>query len=205
MASKLTIGVLASGSGTNLQAIIDATETGRIDADVRVVISDVPEARALTRAREHGIPAIAIERKQSVSKSEFENRIVDAMKEHGVKLVCLAGYMRIVGKTMLSSFPNRIINIHPTLLPSFPGLEGQRQAFDYGAKVAGCTVHFVDELTDHGPIIKQAAVEVREDDTAETLQKRILAEEHRIYPEAIQLYAKGRLTVEGRRVRIAGR
>ena len=205
MASKLTIGVLASGSGTNLQAIIDATEAGHIDATVRVVISDVPKARALGRAREHKIPAVAVRRTDFASKSEFEAKIVESLSEHSVRLVCLAGYMRIVGKTLLSAFPNRIINIHPTLLPSFPGLEGQRQAFDYGAKVAGCTVHFVDELTDHGPIIKQAAVEVHEDDTAETLQKRILAEEHRIYPESIQLYAKGRLTVEGRRVRIASR
>ncbi len=205
MASKLTIGVLASGSGTNLQAIIDATEAGRIDADIRAVISDVPEARALDRARKHGIPAIAIERKQFVSKSDFENEIVSALKGHGVELVCLAGYMRIIGKTVLSTFPGRIINIHPALLPSFPGLEGQRQTFDYGAKVAGCSAHFVDELTDHGPIIKQAAVEVREDDTVETLKERILTEEHRIYPEAIQLYAEDRLTVEGRRVRIASR
>jgi len=205
MADSLDIGVLASGSGTNLQAIIDAAESGRVHARVRCVISDVPGAQALERAKRHGICAEAVERKDFESKADFEERIVEMLIEHGVKLVCLAGYMRIVGRTVLQAFPDRIINIHPALLPSFPGLEGQRQALDYGVKVAGCTVHFVDEKTDHGPIIRQAAVEVREDDTVETLKARILEQEHRIYPEAIELIAQGKLTLEGRRVRIADR
>ncbi len=198
------IGVLASGSGTNLQSIIDASESGRINAEVKIVISDTPGAKALERAKKHGIPALLVQRGDFKSKLDFEQRIVSLLAEHGVSLVCLAGYMRIVGKTLLDAFSMRIVNIHPALLPSFPGLDGQRQALDYGVKIAGCTVHFVDELTDHGPIIAQAAVEVKEDDTVDSLRERIIKEEHRIYPEAIGLYADGRLTVEGRRVRITG-
>ena len=198
------IGVLASGSGTNLQSIIDASESGKINAEVKIVISDTPGAKALERAKKHGIPALLVQRGDFKSKLDFEQRIVSLLAEHGVSLVCLAGYMRIVGKTLLDAFSMRIVNIHPALLPSFPGLDGQRQALDYGVKIAGCTVHFVDELTDHGPIIAQAAVEVKEDDTVDSLRERIIKEEHRIYPEAIGLYADGRLTVEGRRVRITG-
>ncbi|MFA4873965.1 MAG: phosphoribosylglycinamide formyltransferase [bacterium] len=201
---KLPIGVLVSGSGTNLQSIIDASLQGLIDAQVRVVVSDVAEAYALARARKSGIPAIAIERNNFSSRPEFEEAIVDTLNERGVELVCLAGFMRIIGATLLEAFPDRIINVHPALLPSFPGLHAQKQALDYGVKVAGCTVHFVDSKTDHGPVIAQASVEVREDDTAETLAARILKEEHRIYPEAIQLYAAGRLKIEGGRVRILG-
>ena len=201
---KIPIGVLVSGSGTNLQAIIDASESGKIDARVKVVISDVPDAKALDRARSHDIPAITIERKGFDSRDAFESEIATALKSHGTELVCLAGFMRIIGKTLLASFPDRLINIHPALLPSFPGLDGQRQAFDYGVKVSGATVHFVDEKADHGPIILQAAVEVREDDTVDTLKARILEQEHRIYSEAIQLIAEGRVSVEGRRVHIRG-
>ncbi len=202
--NSLPIGVLASGSGTNLQSIIDASESGKINAEVKIVISDTPGAKALERAKKHGIPALLVQRGDFKSKLDFEQRIVSLLAEHGVSLVCLAGYMRIVGKTLLDAFSMRILNIHPALLPSFPGLDGQRQALDYGVKVAGCTVHFVDELTDHGPIIAQAAVEVKEDDTVDSLRERIIKEEHRIYPKAIGLYADGRLTVEGRRVRITG-
>ncbi|MFA4974103.1 MAG: phosphoribosylglycinamide formyltransferase [bacterium] len=198
------IGVLASGSGTNLQSIIDASESGKINAEVKIVISDTPGAKALERAKKHGIPALLVQRGDFKSKLDFEQRIVSLLAEHGVSLVCLAGYMRIIGKTLLDAFSMKIVNIHPALLPSFPGLDGQRQALDYGVKIAGCTVHFVDELTDHGPIIAQAAVEVKEDDTVDSLRERIIKEEHRIYPEAIGLYADGRLTVEGRRVRITG-
>jgi phosphoribosylglycinamide formyltransferase-1 len=201
--SVIRIGVLASGTGTNLQAIIDSAMAGRIPAEVRAVISDVPGAMALDRARRHGIAAVAIERKDFSANAEFERRILSALCEHGVELVCLAGYMRIVGPTLLREFEGRMINIHPALLPSFPGLHAQRQALEHGVKVAGCTVHFVDEETDHGPIICQAAVPVLEGDTHESLAERILAEEHRIYPEAIRLFAEGRLTIEGRRVRIA--
>ena len=199
---KLPLGVLVSGSGTNLQAIIDASESGRIDAEVKVVISDVPEARALERARKHNIPAVAIERKGFENKKAFESEIVKALGEHGAELVCLAGFMRIIGDTLLSAFSNRIINIHPALLPSFPGLDGQKQAFDYGVKVSGATVHFVDEKTDHGPIICQTAVEVFEDDTLEALKARILEQEHIIYPKAIQLIAEERVAIEGRRILI---
>jgi len=197
---KIALGVLVSGSGTNLQAIIDASESGKIDARVAVVISDVPSARALERARKHDTAAVAIERKDFDSKKSFEERIVTTLKEHGCELVCLAGFMRIIGETLLGSYPDRIINIHPALLPSFPGLDAQKQAFDYGVKVSGATVHFVDDKTDHGPIICQKAVEVKEDDTAEALKERILEQEHRIYPAAIQLIAEGRVSIEGRRV-----
>ncbi len=199
---KINIGVLASGSGTNLQAIIDAAEAGRIDAEVRVVISDVAKAYALARARKAGIPAVFVERNMFSSRREFEGAITAVLNEHGVELVCLAGFMRIIGKALLDAFPNRIINIHPALLPSFPGLHAQKQALEHGVKIAGCTVHVVDVETDHGPIISQAAVEVKEGDTPDTLADRILREEHRIYPEAIQLFAHGRLRIEGRRVYI---
>jgi phosphoribosylglycinamide formyltransferase 1 len=202
-AHKLPIGILASGNGSNLQAIIDASESGRIDAEIRVVVSDVPDAFALTRARRHGIPTAAIERKGFASKEDFEKRIVQELSGHGVALVCLAGFMRIVGTTLLAAFPERVLNIHPALLPSFPGLHGPRQAIEYGVKVAGCTVHVVDEQTDHGPIIAQAAVDVLEGDIADTLAARILREEHRIYPTAIQLIAEGRLSIQGRRAVIA--
>ena len=199
---KLKLGVLASGGGTNLQAIIDACEARSIGAEIVCVISDKPGAGAIERARRHGLTSRVIERASFGSKSAFEEAIVAELTACKAELVCLAGFMRIVGKTLLGAFPDRIVNIHPALLPAFPGLDGQRQALDYGVKIAGCTVHFVDEKTDHGPIIAQAAVEVREDDTVETLKERILAEEHRIYPRAIGLIADGRVKVEGRRVKI---
>jgi phosphoribosylglycinamide formyltransferase-1 len=196
------LGVLASGTGTNLQAIMDAAKAGRIDAAVRVVISDNPSAYALERARRAKIPGFPVERGSFGSRNDFESAIVDRLKEHEVELICLAGYMRIVGPALLKAFPHRILNIHPALLPAFPGLEAQQQAFEYGVKVSGCTVHFVDAKVDHGPIICQTAVEVHEDDTLETLRQRILKEEHRLYPRAIQLYAEGRLKIEGRHVRV---
>ena len=179
---------------------MDAAQTGSIDAAVRVVISDNPGAYALERARRGQVPAFLIERNNFASRSDFESAIVDKLKEHEVELICLAGYMRIVGQTLLRAFPNHTLNIHPALLPAFPGLEAQRQAFEHGVKVSGCTVHFLDAKVDHGPIICQTAVEVYEDDTVETLRQRILKEEHRLYPKAIQLYAEGRLKIEGRRV-----
>ncbi len=200
---KLPLGVLASGSGTNLQALIDASREGWTSAEIRAVISDVPEAKALQRAAAAGIPGFTIERCAFPDKAAFEKAILAKLCEHGVELLCLAGFMRLVGPTLLGAFPGRMINIHPALLPAFPGLHAQRQALEYGTKVAGCTVHFVDEKTDHGPIICQAAVEVREGDTEEALAARILAEEHRLYPLAVQLIAEGRVRIEGRRVRIA--
>lgn len=202
MRKKLKLGVLASGSGTNLQAILESCANNKIDADVKIVVSDVATAKALDRARKFGVPAVVHERKDYPTKQDYEKAIVGDLKRHEVELVCLAGYMRIVGKEFLSAFPNRVINIHPALLPSFPGLDAQELAWDYGVKVSGCTVHFVDEQTDHGPIILQATVPVMDNDTVDSLRERILKQEHRIYSEAIQLYAEGRLTIEGRCVRI---
>jgi len=199
---RLRLGVLASGRGTNLQAIIEACGEGRIPADVVLVISDVEKAPALDRARKAGIEAVYIGRKGFATREDFERCIGDHLEGRGVDLVILAGFMRVLSRSFVSRFRWRIMNIHPSLLPSFPGLEAQRQAIEYGVKVSGCTVHFVDEGMDTGPIIIQAAVPVLEGDTVETLSERILKEEHRIYPEAIRLYAEGRLVVEGRRVRV---
>jgi len=200
---KLQLGILASGSGTNLQSIIDACEAGNVDAQVCVVVSDKEDAKALDRARNHNIPAFSFNRKSFESKKDFEAAMLKCLKDHGVELVCLAGYMRIVGKTLLEPYTDNMINIHPALLPAFPGLDGQRQAWEYGAKVAGCTVHYVDDKMDNGPIIGQVAVEVKEDDTVDTLQKRILEQEHKLYPRCIQLIAQGKVKIEGRRVKIS--
>lgn len=202
MPRKLKLGVLASGSGTNLQAILESCQKNTIDAEVKIVISDVPSAKAIERAKNFGVATSIHERKKYPSKKDYEQAIINDLKKYGVDIICLAGYMRIIGKEFLAAFPNQVINIHPALLPSFPGLDAQKQAFEYGVKTSGCTVHFVDELTDHGPIITQAAVQVLEDDTAETLKNRILKEEYRIYSEAIGLIAEDRITIENRRVRI---
>jgi phosphoribosylglycinamide formyltransferase-1 len=201
---RITLGVLASGRGSNLQSIIDAADAGTLDADVAVVISDNEDAVALDRARKHGIDAVYIAPGQFKTKMEpeVEQKIVDCLREHNVELVCLAGYMRVVHETLLDAFPNRIINIHPALLPSFPGLHGQKQALDYGVKWSGCTVHFVNADVDAGAIITQAAVPVEEDDTEDTLAARILEQEHKIYPQAIQVFVDGRLKMDGRRARI---
>lgn len=203
---RLPIGVLASGRGSNLQALIDHIEAGRLTAEIRVVICDVEDAQALERARRHGIEACFIDPgpRRTILTAQAEERCVQCLQEHGVELVALAGFMRILKERLLAAYGGRVMNIHPALLPSFPGLEAQRQAFEYGVKVSGCTVHFVDAGVDTGPIIIQATVPVLDDDTAASLSHRILKEEHRIYAEAIQLYAEGRLHVEGRRVVIAG-
>lgn len=200
--SKLAIGVLASGNGTNLQAIIDAIEAKRLDAVIRIVISDKPGAYALKRAVSHNIQIEAVDRKRFASRDAFDAEIIRILQKHGVKLVVLAGFMRLLTPAFIAAFRMRIINIHPSLLPSFPGLDVQRKALESGTKFAGCTVHFVDELLDSGPIIIQAIVPVLQDDTVETLSKRILAQEHRIYPEAIELFAQDRISVNGRRVLI---
>lgn len=199
---KLRLGVLASGRGSNLQAITDSCEGGEIPAVVAVVISDNAGAFALDRARKHGIPAVHIHKPYYKSKAEYEERIVLELREYGVELVCLAGYMLLAGEVLLGAFPNRIMNIHPALLPSFKGLHAQRQAVEYGVKVSGCTVHFVDSGMDTGPIILQAAVPVQPEDGEEELASRILEQEHIIYPEAIGLFAGGRIRVEGRKVAI---
>jgi len=201
---KLRLGVLASGRGSNLQSIMDAADGGRVDAVVAVVVSDKAGAFALERARRAGIPALHVSPEAFPSGEDYELAIVEILQKHGVGLVCLAGYMRIVGGRMLETFPYRVMNIHPSLLPAFPGLHGQQQAFDYGVKYSGCTVHFVDAGMDTGPIILQAVVPVLDDDTADTLAARILEQEHRIYPEAIGLFARGRLEIEGRKVYLRG-
>ncbi len=204
MAGRLRIGVLASGGGTNLQSIIDRCEDERIDGEVVVVISDQPDAGALGRARKHGIKALYVEVPKTGTDGWLaaDQEITRALQEAGVGLVCLAGYMRMVGPSMLGAFKGRVMNIHPALLPAFKGTHGQRDALEYGAKVAGATVHFADPEFDHGPIIIQAAVPVREDDTPDTLGARILKQEHEIYAQAIQWFAEGRLKVEGRHVRV---
>jgi len=203
---KLRVGVLASGRGSNLQAIIDAIEQGTLQAQVAVVISNKQEARALERARRHGLTDLFLDPKpyagHPTSRHAYDQAVLEVLRKHDVELVLLAGYMKIVTPVLLDAYRNRIMNIHPALLPAFPGLDGQKQALDWGVKIAGCTVHFVTEGVDEGPIIIQAAVPVVEGDTTETLSARILDKEHSIYPMAVQWYAEGRLTVEGRRVRI---
>ncbi|MDD5472931.1 MAG: phosphoribosylglycinamide formyltransferase [Candidatus Methanoperedens sp.] len=196
------IAVLVSGRGSNLQAIIDSIESGYLKSRIAVVISDVGDAYALTRAKKHGIEAIFVNPKKFASKELYEKEILGVLKTHNIKLVLLAGYMRILGKTLLEAYKNRILNIHPALLPAFTGLHAQKQAFDHGVKVAGCTVHFVDEILDCGPIILQRCVEVKEDDTDETLADRILEQEHKIYPEAVKLFVENRLRIEGRKVKV---
>lgn len=197
----LLIGVLISGRGSNLQAIINAVERNELAAKIAVVISNKADAYGLERARAHGIEALCIPSKGK-DRVDFEKEVVDALEARGVELVCLAGFMRILSPYFIRRFKHRIMNIHPALLPSFPGEEAQKQAFDYGCKVTGCTVHIVDEGVDTGPIIIQIPIQVDEEDTIESLSARILALEHRAYPAAIQLHAEGRLRIEGRRVRI---
>lgn len=201
--AKTRLGVLISGNGTNLQAIIDRCETGELNAEVVCVISNKAAAFGLERARKHGIAALHLDHKSFANRNEYDAALVNCLREYKVDLVVLAGFMRIVTPVLLDAFPNRVMNIHPALLPSFAGLDAQKQALEYGAKVSGCTVHFVDAGMDTGPIILQATVPVMEDDSEETLSQRIHLEEHKLYPAAIQLFATGRLKVEGRRVIIS--
>ncbi|MCA9664708.1 MAG: phosphoribosylglycinamide formyltransferase [Myxococcales bacterium] len=201
--TKLRIGVLVSGTGSNLQALIDASRGGRLDADIAVVISNKAGVRALERAREADIPSVVVSHKEFKSRERFEVALIKALRDHDVRCVVLAGFMRLLTGYFLDAFSGRVINIHPSLLPAFPGVDAQRQAFEHGVKIAGCTVHFVDRGTDTGPIIAQRALQVRDDDTAETLRARILELEHQLLPEALQLLAEDRLRVEGRRVLIA--
>ncbi len=196
------IAVLVSGRGSNLQAIIDSIEDGYLKARISVVISDVGNAYALLRAKKHGIEAVLVDPDAFSSREFYEKEVLKTLKNHNAELILLAGYMRILGKTLLSAYKNHIINIHPALLPAFPGLHAQKQAFEHGVKVAGCTVHFVDETLDCGPIILQRCVEVKEDDNDETLADRILEQEHKIYPEAVKLFVENRLRIEGRKVKI---
>ncbi|MCL4477261.1 MAG: phosphoribosylglycinamide formyltransferase [Nitrospirae bacterium] len=201
---RLSLGVLASGRGSNFQAIIDAIEAGRLNAVVKLLVVDNPNAFAVERAKKHSIEYLCINANEFTTKDDFFLGIAEELKTRGVELVILAGFMRIVRKPLIDAFPHRIMNIHPALLPSFPGLHGQKQAVDYGVRISGCTVHFVEEGMDTGPVIIQAAVPVSPDDTEDTLSGRILKLEHRIFPEAIRLFSEGRLRVEGRVVKISG-
>jgi phosphoribosylglycinamide formyltransferase-1 len=198
----MRLGALASGSGSNLQAILDACAGGGFPAQVAAVICNVPGARALERAREAGVPAVLLPHKEFPSREAFDGALLHTLLEHGVELVCLAGFMRMITPTLLRAFENRILNIHPSLLPAFPGMHAVRQALEAGVRVSGCTVHIVDEGTDTGPIVIQAAVPVLGGDTEVTLAARILACEHRCYPHAIRLFAEGRARVREGRVQI---
>jgi len=199
---------LASGRGSNLQAIIDAIEAGQVQAQIVAVISNKKDAVALDRARKHGLPELFVDPKpfagQPDSREAYDRVLLEVLQQQHVELVLLAGYMKIVTAVLVNVFANRMMNIHPSLLPSFPGLEVQKKAIDWGCKLAGCTVHFVTEGVDEGPIIVQAAVPVLDSDTPEALAARILEQEHKIYPQAVQLFAEGRLKVNGRQVQIAG-
>ncbi|MGQ0505068.1 MAG: phosphoribosylglycinamide formyltransferase [Myxococcaceae bacterium] len=198
---KARVGVLVSGGGTNLQALLDACAQPDFPAEIALVISNIPGVKALERAAAAKVPSRVVEHQGFANRAEFERALVSALREHKVEIVALAGFMRLVGRDFLSAFPNRVINIHPALLPAFPGLHAQRQALEHGVKVAGCTVHLVDEGTDSGPILLQAAVPVLDDDDEEKLAARIRTEEHRLYPLAVKLLAEGRLRIDGRCVR----
>ncbi len=199
----LNIGVLVSGNGSNLQAIINSIEKKALNASIRVVISNNPNAYAIERAKKYSIPNKVVEDGRYSERKEYDTVIAEVLLKEDVELVVLAGFMRVLSPEFIRRFPMRIMNIHPAILPSFPGLHVQKKAIDYGVRFSGCTVHFVDEGVDTGPIIIQAVVPVHTNDTEEELSKRILEQEHRIYPEAIRLFAEGRLTVSGRRVIIS--
>lgn len=204
MARQVPIGVLISGSGTNLQAIIDAIEAKRLDAVIQVVISNKEDAFGLVRAKQHGIPTEVVDHRNFSTREAFDQAVIEILQSRQVELLILAGFMRLLSPVLVRAFSNRIMNIHPALLPAFPGLHVQKKAVEHGVRFSGCTVHFVNEECDEGPIIVQAAVPVYPDDTEETLSARILEQEHRIYPLAIQLYSEGRLKVAGRKVSVDG-
>jgi len=193
------LGILLSGRGSNFEAIADNVAAGKLAAEIPIVIGNRPEARGLEAARARGLPAVCIPSK-GLDRTIYDGMLAEELKKHAVDLVCLAGYMRLLSARFIREFPGRVLNIHPSLLPSFPGLDAQHQALEHGVKVTGCTVHFVDEYLDAGPILVQAAVPVLDDDTVETLSARILKEEHRIYSEAIRMAIGGALRIEGRRV-----
>ncbi|MFP4378941.1 MAG: phosphoribosylglycinamide formyltransferase [Candidatus Sumerlaeia bacterium] len=197
----MRLAVFASGRGSNFQALLEKRKEGHLPrADFVLLFSDKADARALELARDSGLETAHLSPKDFDSRDDYEKALLSILQEHQVEGICLAGYMRLVGETLLNAFPYRILNIHPALLPSFPGLHGHRDALEYGVKVSGCTVHFVDSGMDTGPIIVQRAVEVKDDDTEETLAARILIEEHQAYPEAVDLLSRGLLKIEGRRV-----
>ncbi len=193
------LGILISGRGSNFEAIADSVAAGEIDAEIAVVIANRPEARGLEIARQRGIEAVCIPSK-GLDREVYDRMLLTELSRHAADFVCLAGFMRLLSATFIRSFPNRILNIHPSLLPAFPGLDAQHQALAHGVKITGCTVHFVDEELDTGPIVIQSAVPVSDDDTVDTLSARILKEEHRIYSEAIRIVLGGRFRIQGRRV-----
>ena len=201
--APVKLGVLISGTGTNLQAIIDAAGRGELRAEIRVVISNRPGVQGLERARRQGIPTRVIEHRRFASREDFDRALVEALGEHGVELIVCAGFMRLLSPVMLAAFPDRVMNIHPSLLPAFAGVHAQKAALEHGVLFTGCTVFFVREGLDDGPIIVQAVVPVMPGDDEHILSERIRAQEHRIFPWAIQLFGEGRLTIEGRTVRIA--
>lgn len=200
MKEKFRLAVLASGGGTNLQSLIDQSQSGRLDAEIVLVICNNPNAGALVRAENAGIRNICINHRDFTERQSFDQKVVDVLKEAQPDLIVLAGFMRIISSVFLKAFPQRIINIHPSLLPAFPGLHVQRKAIEYGARFSGCTVHFVDDGVDTGPIILQAVVPIHTDDTEESLSARILEQEHRIYPQAIQWFAEKRIQIIDRKV-----
>ena len=202
MSDILAIGILASGRGSNFQSIIDSIESGNLSAKIAILITDKSDAYAIERASKHNIETLIIKPSDFSDKNEYYSHIAVELKKRNVGLVVLAGFMRVVGKALIDQFPDRVINIHPALLPSFPGLHGHKDAIDYGVRISGCTVHFADEGVDTGPIIMQAAVPAYHDDTEDTLSERILKQEHRIYPYAIKLFAEGKITIDGRKVTI---
>jgi len=202
MSDKTRVGILISGRGSNMVSLVEGMRDGSIQGEPAVVFSNVPDAPGLARAAELGVAVEALSHKGFKPREEHEKRVVEILQRHGVELLCLAGYMRLLSPLLVGAFRGRIFNIHPALLPAFPGLHAQKQALDYGVKLSGCTVHVVDEECDHGPIILQAAVPVLDDDDEDSLSARILEQEHRLYREAVALYCQGRVKIEGRRVRI---
>lgn len=193
------LGILISGRGSNFEAIADHIAAGRLAAEIAVVISNRPDARGIEIAKARGLNVVCLP-SRGLDREVYDRTVIAELQRHGVELVCLAGYMRLLSATFIRSFPQRIVNIHPSLLPAFPGLDAQHQAIEHGVRISGCTVHFVDEDLDSGPIILQAAVEVKDGDTADTLSARILKEEHRIYSEAIGIVLAGKYRIQGRRV-----
>jgi phosphoribosylglycinamide formyltransferase-1 len=200
----MNIAVFCSGNGSNFQAIADNVKCSAIKAKIALMVSDNPKAFALERAKKEGIKSLLIQRKDFKSKDEFEARIIENLEKENIELICLAGYMRIVGERLIRKYPHKIINIHPALLPSFKGTQGIKDALDYAVKVTGVTVHFVDEEMDHGPIILQKAVDITDSDNEESLALRIHQIEHQLYPQAVKLFVEGKLKIKGRKVEISG-
>ncbi|HZN56411.1 MAG TPA: phosphoribosylglycinamide formyltransferase [Candidatus Polarisedimenticolaceae bacterium] len=202
-ARRPRVGILISGRGSNMAALLDAMRDGRVEADPSVVIANVPGAAGLARAAAAGVPTAVVDHRAVTPREAHERAMIEVLERHGTDIVCLAGFMRRLTPLLIGRYRGRVLNIHPALLPAFPGLDAQRAALDHGVKITGCTVHIVDELVDHGPIVLQAAVPVLEGDTAESLSGRILEQEHLLYPRALALVASGRIVLDGRRVRLA--